>query len=357
MELFPQVLKRALGTTLSVNIRSPLTDCDWRRIYAIAQNQAVGGVIFDIIDDLCEEGARPPLDVLYEWISFCEQIKQQNIVLNKRCADISNLFFEAGFKACILKGQGNAMLYPNPFSRIPGDIDIWVDGKKNDIFDFAKSINPEVQDGKMHFEFPIYDDVKIEVHYKPSYSRVHKYEKRLQRWFDDNALEQFCHQVKLEGSIICVPTLYFNVVHQMSHMMRHFFSEGIGLRHLVDYYYVLNMLGKKGAIHDYHAIFNKLGMLNFAKGIMWVEREFLGIKEDYLIAPQSKVIGQLILKDVMSGGNFGHSRKTNVMRQNSTLMRGILDSCRLFQICVVQPSEAMSMLTNKIGKLDSFIDT
>jgi hypothetical protein len=36
-----------------------------------------------------------------------------------------------------------------------------------------------------------------------------------------------------------VPTAEFNAVFQMAHIMMHFFIEGIGLRHFVDYYYVL----------------------------------------------------------------------------------------------------------------------
>ena len=41
---------------------------------------------------------------------------------------VSEWFRKKGFRTCILKGQGNAMMYPNPCSRTPGDFDIWVEG-------------------------------------------------------------------------------------------------------------------------------------------------------------------------------------------------------------------------------------
>ena len=35
-----------------------------------------------------------------------------------------------GLRCCILKGQENALMYPNPYSRTPGDIDVWIDASR-----------------------------------------------------------------------------------------------------------------------------------------------------------------------------------------------------------------------------------
>ena len=38
---------------------------------------------------------------------------------------------------------------------------------------------------------------------------------------------------------IAVPTTAFNVIYQLTHLYHHFFDEGIGMRQIIDYYYVV----------------------------------------------------------------------------------------------------------------------
>ena len=52
--------------------------------------------------------------------------------------------------------------------------------------------------------------------------------------------EQFSHRVMLgEQGEIAIPTVEFNLIFQLTHIFSHLMNEGIGLRQLVDYYYVL----------------------------------------------------------------------------------------------------------------------
>mgnify|MGYP004696135031 FL=1 len=39
---------------------------------------------------------------------------------------------------------------------------------------------------------------------------------------------------------IAIPTTAFNVIYQLTHLYHHFFDEGIGMRQIIDYYYVVN---------------------------------------------------------------------------------------------------------------------
>ena len=64
------------------------------------------GVAFEALESLSEQRQKPPLDLLYQWIGDAEQIRQENLRVNRRCMEITRMFTEAGFKACILKGQG-----------------------------------------------------------------------------------------------------------------------------------------------------------------------------------------------------------------------------------------------------------
>ena len=132
MTLFYELLRVALGNQETLS-KTP-SDSEWRSIYKAAQKQTVVGFAFEALERLHNKGIRPPQDILYEWIGSCEQIKKQNILLNKRCAEITLVVSDAGFRSCILKGQGNVALYPYPLSRISGDIDIWLEGGKAMVF-------------------------------------------------------------------------------------------------------------------------------------------------------------------------------------------------------------------------------
>lgn len=352
IDLFFEIVQVALGNREGLSIR-PTPD-DWRELYTLSQKQTVSGVVFTALDKLSQTGIKPPIDLLFEWIGESEQIRHQNLAVNKRCYEICDILSKAGFRSCILKGQGNAKMYFDPLSRTSGDIDVWVEGNRDDVRNFVLSQCPNAQDGIMHIDFPIFDDVDVEIHYIPRHLVVPKYDKRLSQWLQGIAEEQFVNKTSLyllDKKKVSVPTVHFNIVHQMSHMMGHMSAEGIGIRHLIDYYYVLKALYNDRSDENYEQLLNYLGMLRFAKGIMWVEHRMLGLSPDCYIVPPSEKIGKLILKDVLDGGNFGRYRKIHSLRENGLLWRVIIDTHRLIRLFPVQPSQVIWRLINKFFKV------
>jgi len=157
MELFYELVQVALGQRESIS-RSP-SNTDWNELYTLSQKQAIAGVVLIALDKLSQQGQKPPVNLLLEWIGQSEQIKAQNLLLNKRCGEITKLFSDAGFRTCILKGQGNALMYPDPLSRNSGDIDLWVDGSRKEIREFVFLKCPDAEDGDMHIEAPFYTQI------------------------------------------------------------------------------------------------------------------------------------------------------------------------------------------------------
>ena len=76
------------------------------------------------------DNQRPLKALLLNWIGIGEVIRQQNKLVNQRCRELIKLLTESNQRYCILKGQGNAMMYSNPYGRNAGDIDVWLDGGK-----------------------------------------------------------------------------------------------------------------------------------------------------------------------------------------------------------------------------------
>ena len=346
--LFYELIQIALG--VRDNISKPPSEQEWKVMFETAQKQAVAGVAFLALERLSAMRVKPSLEVLYDWIGMSEQIKVQNKLLNKRCSEITQLFADAGFRTCILKGQGNALMYPVPEARTSGDIDLWVEGNRNKIRDFVRSRFPNATDSKLHIEFPFFDDVPVEVHYKPSYKDSPKYEKRLQAYFQSKAAEQYSNTVSIgdEGGQISVPTASFNAVQQMAHMMGHMFEEGIGIRHFIDYFYVLKTLREEKNLENFEKLFKHLGLLSFARGTMWIEHEILGLDSECLIVPADEKIGRVILTEIEEGGNFGHYDQRYSARSKGYLMRGMADTYRLIKLARHFPNDALWKIVRKV---------
>ena len=221
-------------------IPDSLKETDWKEIYAIAQKQCLVGVLFDGIKKLPAEHVGMKKELLLQWMAESQMLEKANVRLNDAAIQVSEWFRKKGFRTCILKGQGNALMYPNPYSRTPGDIDIWVEGGDKRVISFVRSISPHEKACYHHIEFPSYKGVEVEVHYRPSFLLCFWHNRKLLKYYERVKEEQFSHRVMLgEQGEIAIPTVEFNLIFQLTHTFSHLMNEGIGLRQLVDYYYVL----------------------------------------------------------------------------------------------------------------------
>ena len=198
------------------------------------------GILFDGIKKLPAEHVEMEKELLLQWMAESQMLEKANVRLNDAAIQVSEWFRKKGFRTCILKGQGNALMYPNPYSRTPGDIDIWVEGEDKRVISFVRSISPHEKACHHHIEFPSYKGVEVEVHYRPSFLQCFWHNRKLQKYYERVKEEQFSHRVMLgEQGEIAIPTVEFNLIYQLTHIFSHLMNEGIGLRQLVDYYYVL----------------------------------------------------------------------------------------------------------------------
>ena len=237
-QIFFDFLRFCIGS--AKEIPDSLKEADWKEIYAIAKKQCLVGVLFDGIKKLPAEHVGMKKELLLQWMAESQMLEKANVRLNDAAIQVSEWFRKKGLRTCILKGQGNALLYPNPYSRTTGDIDIWVKGGDKRVISFVRSISPHEKACYHHIEFPSYKGVEVEVHYRPSFLLCFWHNRKLQKYYERVKEEQFSHRVMLgEQGEIAIPTVEFNLIFQLTHIFSHLMNEGIGLRQLLDYYYVL----------------------------------------------------------------------------------------------------------------------
>ena len=237
LQIFFDFLRFCIGS--ADEIPSSLKEADWKELYAIAKKQCLVGVLFDGIKKLPAEHVGMK-KILLQWMAESQMLEKANVRLNDAAIQVSEWFRKKGFRTCILKGQGTALMYPNPYSRTPGDIDIWVEGGDKRVISFVRSISPHEKACYHHIEFPSYKGVEVEVHYRPSFLLCFWHNRKLQKYYGMVKEEQFSHRVMLgEQGEIAIPMVEFNLIFQLTHIFSHLMNEGIGLRQLVDYYFVI----------------------------------------------------------------------------------------------------------------------
>ncbi len=376
-----------------------LKEADWKELYAIAKKQCLVGILFDGIKKLPAEHVGMKKELLLQWMAESQMLEKANVRLNDAAIQVSEWFRKKGFRTCILKGQGNALMYPNPYSRTPGDIDIWVEGGDKRVISFVRSISPHEKACYHHIEFPSYKGIDIEVHYRPSFLLCFWHDRKLQKYYERVKEEQFSHRVILgEQGEIVIPTVEFNLIFQLTHIYAHLMNEGIGLRQLLDYYFVVcdfykvyqnfsnpsvslskgsstfspspsssgsgDVTALLGARHRYalrladhqrstpdcagwdrlgvlQKELKELGLWKFAGAIMYIMQEVFGMPASQLIVPPNEKYGKFVLSEVLEAGNFGRHDERNRFGRSKlghNLQRGYRD----MRLVRYFPAEAMS---------------
>lgn len=340
------------------NMSRVIAGMDWQELYSFASKQALLGLCFEGIERLGKEYPvelkRNPIgrELLMTWMGKAQQIRRQNMKVNAVAGKLFAMLREDGMRCCVLKGQGNALMYPNPYSRTPGDIDVWIDASRERIMEYAQKKFELGDDIRLqHLETSL-DGVPVELHFFPCSMNNPIYHARLQKWFKRNADLQCSNVVSLPDGAgdIAIPTTAFNVVYQLTHLYHHFFDEGIGMRQIIDYYYVV--------ISDYLLVINDeslgirdtlqrelkhLGLWKFAGAVMYVLHETLGLSEEKMIAPMDEKRGKLLLAEILNGGNFGqHFTKYGHFTQQGMAKKYFLKIWRNMHFVRYYPAEALS---------------
>ena len=332
--LFFEFLQVAIGNRES--LLRELSDNEWQDIFLLIKKHALLGVGFTAVERLHTKGIVCPAELRIKWYALAVHIERRNGLLNGLCKKVTEQYEHDGFLTCILKGQGNLLKYPKRLGvrRQSGDIDVWTaplppSGGCCNSTDKDAGIAIAVQTGKNkveyveyhghkaireyvrmqyrlqglntkpkacyhHIDAPDMDGVKVEVHYRPTFCRSFVRNRRMQKWFDTLASECMSNRIS-EG--FSVPTASFNVVYQMAHLFEHYFEGGIGLRHIMDYYFALkawqkdimewNSQQSQGmwseglgtpvmSKEEVMAVIRSFGMGKFAGAVMFVINEVFG---------------------------------------------------------------------------------
>lgn len=281
----------------------------WHALLQTAKEQTLTGVLMEGIKRLPKD-EQPETETMFQWLAAAERGKQLSRRLNASAAKLTARLERDGIRSVVLKGQGVSLLYPDPLTRTPGDIDLWMEGGRRRLVAYIRRYFPRERVVYHHMDFPVLRkaDVTVEAHFTPSWMYSPVTNRRLQRWFATMWPTEAQHRAALpEGAgTVGVSTPAFNRVFIPVHIYRHLLDEGVGLRQLLDYYYVLLHDPATPAEKEEAArTLRSLGMARFSGALAYAMQELFGLETQYLLfAPDAKE-GRFLIDEVMLAGNFG----------------------------------------------------
>ena len=301
-ELFFALIRCGIGKDTELP-QTPSTE-EWQEIFDMAKKQTLVGIAFAGIEAIPQE-QRPPKSTLLQWYQLSQIIKKKNSELNRNCAAVSEKFRQEGFRNCILKGQGIAQLYPDPTLRTPGDIDIWLDGGCEKVLQYVRKFIPDCKPTYHHVDFPVSDKLDIEIHYRPSWSSSPFINNKLQAYFIQQSPEQFAHIIETPEGSFPVANTAFNRIYILLHIYRHLFFEGIGIRQILDYYFVIMQEVTEEERREHVRLLKSFGLHKFTAAATYVMQHIFNLDESHMLVAPDRKEGEFLMKEIMTAGNFG----------------------------------------------------
>lgn len=350
--LFYELIRISLG--LANKLSSTPSHKEWKALYDMAEKQSLIGICFAGVQKLCDSDAEYYAGMSEQqfltWLGMTAQIRQRNELMNERTKEALKFFRSKGFACQVLKGQGIAKLYRAechqagesdnndfPLLRQSGDIDVWLTGGREKVYRLSLDILGKITGANYHhIHFPIWEDPEIEAHIYPSF---------LSSPLRNYRLRKFCKQYEPKLGCDDFPSAEFNLVFIMLHCYRHLCGHGVGMRQVMDYYFVLNSLSNsplKGEEKIQSLKWcKKLGMGSFAGAMMWIMKEVFGMEDGCLLCEPDEKEGKFLLNEIMNTGNMGHGETRFRWGQKTPLGRFVAAQKRNLHLVSRYPYEVL----------------
>jgi len=307
MHPFRNLLLISLGRESS--FRKDPTPEEWKMMFRMARNQALTGVCFDGIGRIPDH-QRPPQEVFEPWSRLTEKIAEIHARHLKYTEEVEAVLARLGLHGCILKGTSISRFYPVPERRMCGDIDVWVEGTHSSIM---KALRKGYAPYAIYYhecKIGVFSDVDVEVHFLPGKMYNPFLNARLQRYLKKESPIR-------EGTVLTMPDARFDAVYCMGHMFRHYLEGGIGLRQMMDYYYILLKLDPSDREPVMKAL-RHLGMGRFTAAMMESLQFNFGLEDEYLLCAPDPKLGRKLMEEAISGGNFGIQDRRNYHKKDES---------------------------------------
>ncbi len=296
---------------------SLLRDVDWEKVYQLAEEQSVVGLVLAGIE---HSYVKPPQDLLLQWIGEVQIIEQQNKAMNDFIAKLIEKLRNVDVYAILVKGQGIAQCYEKPMWRSSGDVDLLLSEDnyqkaKKVLIPLADDVEKEFKSLK-HLGMTIKGGFVVELH-GTLHSRLSS---KVDRVVDEVQNDVFCggnvRSWNNNGTAVFLPAPDNDVIFVFTHILHHFYIAGIGLRQVCDWCRLLWTF--KDSLNQglLESRIRKMGLMSEWKAFAALAVGYLGMPAYamplYSSDKKWSKKAEIIMAFVLEVGNFGHNRSKSV---------------------------------------------
>ena len=304
---------------------------DFKEVMQLAEEQSVVGLVTAGLEHVID--TKVPHESLVPFIGRTLHIEQKNKAMNDFIAKLINLLNEKGIKALLVKGQGIAQCYERPLWRACGDVDLLLDDEnyrkaKKSLSKIATNIEQEgVIDKHCGYTIEKWIVVLHGTLHCGLYKRIDKFlDKLAEMTFIENKVRCWNND-KVEVEIPCPDN---DIIFIFTHILQHFYKEGVGLRQICDWCRLLWTYRDSINKELLEKRIRKMGLMSEWKAFAAFAIDYLGMpveatpllnNKDYVkFNKKVKRINDFILEV----GNMGHNRDMSYFDSKPYLTRKFL---------------------------------
>lgn len=287
---------------------------DFNDVYRLAEDQSVVGLVATGIEYVND--VKTPQEVALTFVGSALQLEQRNLSMNVFVARLIEKLRKDNVYALLIKGQGIAQCYERPLWRASGDVDLLLSEEnyqraKAILIPKATSTEKEYTSFK-HLALMI-GDFEVELH-GTLHSRLSQ---RVDRVIDEVQADVFyCGNVRSwqDGDTqIFLPAVNNDVIFIFTHILHHFYVEGIGLRQFCDWCRLLWTYRSEIDVKLLEKRLRSMGLMSEWKTFAAMAVDWLGMPSEALpmYSPDVKWKrkAEYVVSFVLECGNFGHNRE------------------------------------------------
>lgn len=308
---------------------SAFGEVDYGEVMRLAEEQSVVGLVtagFERVKDVSI-----PKEVILQFIGSTLQIEQRNKDMDVFVADLVNRMRTADIYTFLIKGQGIAQCYERPLWRASGDVDFFL--SDSNYFKAKDYLTPLAVSSRVEGDFGMHQEMIIkqwvvELHGDLRNGLSHKI---------DGMLDEVQRNVFYGGNVrswingnttVFLPCSDDDIIIVFTHIIKHLFKGGIGLRQICDWCRLLYTY-KYSLNHGLlESRIRKMGLMSEWKAFGAFAVEYLGMPTEAMPMYDSSVKWKrrvdTIIRFVVETGNFGHNRDVSYQYKYSGIVRKII---------------------------------
>lgn len=301
-------------------------DIDFQKVYRLAEEQSVIGVVASGLEYVTD--VKLPKEEVLQFVGQTLMLEQQNRAMNDYLAKLIEILRLHGVYTLLLKGQGVAQSYERPLWRACGDIDLFLSDNnytvaKRVLMPLASSVEEEYVKEK-HFGMTI-DGWEVELHghlYSGLSSRV---ESELDKLQEDTFYGGQVRSWMNGQTQIFLLKAENDAFYVFTHILQHFYKEGIGLRQVCDWCRLLFRYRGELDLRMMESRIKRAGLMSEWKAFGALAVDYLGMPVEampfYSNSTKWKKKARLIMEFVLKSGNMGHNRDMSHFSKYPYLIR------------------------------------